>query len=59
MMRYCNNYEGSIGFVISQDGNVRAMTKVDGKLIVWEDIKLKAQAYIPRLLRHKLSKNRK
>ena len=40
MMRYCNCHEGSIGFVISQDGNVKAITKVEDKLIIWEDINL-------------------
>ena len=40
MMRYCDLHEGSIGFVISQDGNVKAITKVNDKLIMWEDIDL-------------------
>lgn len=41
MMRYCNKYEDSIGFVISQDGDVRVITKIDEKLLIWENIKLK------------------
>jgi hypothetical protein len=40
MMRYCHAREAAVGFVISQDGDVRAMTRVDGSLIVWENIKL-------------------
>jgi hypothetical protein len=27
MMRYCNSYPGSVGFVVSQDGDVRGMTQ--------------------------------
>lgn len=40
MMRYCDRHPGSIGFVISQDGDVRAMTKTTNGLIVWENIQL-------------------
>ena len=40
MTRYCHAHDGALGFVISQDGDVRAMTRVDGTLIVWENIKL-------------------
>jgi hypothetical protein len=40
MMRYCTYIPGSIGFLISQDGDVRVMTQVGGKLVVWDNIKL-------------------
>jgi hypothetical protein len=40
MMRYCSQVPGSIGFVISQDGEVRAMTQVRKQLVIWENIKL-------------------
>jgi hypothetical protein len=40
MMRYCDRHPGSIGFVISQDGDVRAMTKTKAGLVVWENIQL-------------------
>lgn len=40
MMRYCSAHPGSIGFVISQDGDIRAITKIENKLIVWENIKI-------------------
>lgn len=40
MMRYCYQVPGSVGFVISQDGDVRAMTKVRDHLVIWENIKL-------------------
>lgn len=37
---YCWENEGSLGFVISQDGEIRAITKVGEKLIMWENIKV-------------------
>jgi hypothetical protein len=40
MMRYCNSYPGSVGFVVSQDGDVRIMTKIGDELIVWDGIRL-------------------
>ncbi len=40
MMRYCDHHPGSIGFVISQDGDVRAITKTKHGLLVWENIQL-------------------
>jgi hypothetical protein len=40
MFAYCNQHEGSLGFVISQDGDIRVITKVDDKLIVWENIEI-------------------
>lgn len=40
MFSYCNQHKGSLGFVISQDGDIRAMTKVGEKLIVWENIEI-------------------
>lgn len=38
MFAYCDKYPGSLGFVISQDGDIRAITKVGKKLVVWENI---------------------
>lgn len=40
MMRYCDRHPGSIGFVISQDGDVRAMFKTDRGVVVWDNIQL-------------------
>ena len=40
MMRFCYARAGSIGFVVSQDGDVRAMTRVGATLLVWENIEL-------------------
>jgi hypothetical protein len=41
MMRYCHSHPGSVGFVVSQDGDVRAMMRVRDRLIVWEDVRLR------------------
>lgn len=41
MMRYCAQVPGSVGFVVSQDGDVRIMTQVRHQLIMWENIKLR------------------
>jgi Probable sensor domain DACNV len=48
MMRYCAKYPGSVGFVISQDGDVRVMTNVDGRLILWENIQLQLPKFVSR-----------
>jgi hypothetical protein len=45
MMRYCFQNPGSIGFVVSQDGEVRVLTKVDDSLVMWENIRLKYYSY--------------
>jgi hypothetical protein len=48
MMRYCFENPGSIGFVVSQDGEVRVITKVEDSLVMWENIKLKYYNYVPK-----------
>lgn len=40
MMRFCCSHPGSVGFVVSQDGDIRAMTRVGGRLVLWEHIRL-------------------
>lgn len=40
MMRYCAQTPGSVGLVISQDGDVRAITLIDDKVVMWENIQL-------------------
>jgi sensor domain DACNV-containing protein len=35
--RFCNEYPKSVAFVISQDGDVKAVKKVNNDLIVWPD----------------------
>ena len=48
MMRYCFQNPGSIGFVVSQDGEVRVITKVGESLVMWENIKLKYYNYVSK-----------
>jgi len=40
MFSYCWKFDGSIGFVVSQDGDIRAITKINNKIIMWENIKV-------------------
>jgi len=47
MMRYCVRHKGSIGFVVSQDGDVRAMMGVAEQLLVWPNIDLERSAMLP------------
>jgi hypothetical protein len=42
MMRYCSAHPSSVGFVVSQDGDVRAITKVGERLVVWDQLQLTA-----------------
>lgn len=41
MIAYCWNHPTSLGLVISQDGDIRAFSKIEDKLIMWENIKTK------------------
>jgi hypothetical protein len=40
MMRYCASHADSLGFVLSHDGDVRAIMNVRGKVVMWENIQL-------------------
>lgn len=40
MMRYCEANPDSVGFVISQDADVRVITKVDDDVCMWENFRL-------------------
>jgi hypothetical protein len=44
MMRYCFANAGSLGFVISQDGDIRAMTRVGQRLVMWNDVKVQQRS---------------
>jgi hypothetical protein len=46
MMRYCYDKPGSMGFVVSQDGDIRAMTRIADMLVLWETIDVQL-AYRP------------
>jgi hypothetical protein len=40
MMRYCAKDAEAVGFVISQEGDLRAITRVDREVVLWENIAL-------------------
>lgn len=40
VMRYCWRTPGSVGFVISQDRTVRALTRIEDRLLLWESVHL-------------------
>jgi len=42
MLSYCNASPGSVGFVVSQDGHVRAIASTGSRLKVWDGISLAA-----------------
>ena len=46
MMRYCAHTDDSIGFVVSQDGDVRAITKLGNKVVMWENIRLQLDDFV-------------
>jgi len=48
VMRYCAEVPGAVGFVISQDGDVRAFLLDDNRVVMWENIKLQYFESIPR-----------
>lgn len=48
MMQYCARVPGSVGFVISADGEVRAITHVGDRLMMWENLRLQYE-YTPKI----------
>ena len=38
MIRYCHERTGTLGFVVSQDGDIQAMTRIGDRLVLWENI---------------------
>jgi hypothetical protein len=39
MLRYCAANAESVGFVVSQDGDIRAVTAANGSVFLWENIR--------------------
>ncbi len=54
MMRYCYSNPGSVGFVISQDGDVRAIMRIGKKLVLWENVRLQNV----EIVKHRTTKKR-
>ncbi len=48
MMQYCARVPGSVGFVISADGEVRAITLVNERVIMCENLRLQYE-YTPKI----------
>ncbi len=42
MLRYCASNPNSIGFVVSQDGDVRAITLSGSRLILWDNVRIQS-----------------
>ncbi|RKR81900.1 hypothetical protein BDD43_2061 [Mucilaginibacter gracilis] len=40
MFAYCYKHPDSLGFVVSQDGEIRAIKCVEGEVMMWENIKV-------------------
>jgi hypothetical protein len=40
MARYCSANPGSLGFVLSQDGDIRAITKIGARSVIFENVKV-------------------
>jgi len=59
MMRYCAAVPGSVGFVVSQDGDVRAVTQVGDQLVVWENIKLRLDDFERERRRYSVTTGKK
>lgn len=41
MMRLCWNNPGAVGFVVSQDGDIRVFTRLRDKLLMWDNVDLR------------------
>jgi hypothetical protein len=51
MFSYCWHNQDSLGFVVSQDGDIRAIMRVGDKLIMWENIKVQQFIKSKKLIR--------
>jgi hypothetical protein len=42
MLRYCASNPNSVGFVVSQDGDVRAITRSGSRVILWDNVRIQS-----------------
>jgi hypothetical protein len=42
MLRYCAANPKSVGFVVSQDGDVRAITHVENRVVLWDNVRIQS-----------------
>ncbi len=50
MFRYCAAHPGSLGIVVSADGDLRVVTTVDGDLIFWENVATRLSDMTPTMM---------
>ena len=50
MIRYCAANRDAVGFVVSQDGDVRAVTRVHDFVVLWENVRIQS-VLIPKQVR--------
>jgi hypothetical protein len=46
MIQYCAKNEGAVGFVVSQDGDVRAVMTVGSRVVLWDNLRLQLFDFI-------------
>jgi hypothetical protein len=42
ILRYCFAYPASLGFVVSQDGDIRALMRVRSEVVMWDNLKVQS-----------------
>ena len=42
VLRYCAANPKSVGFVVSQDGDVRAITQFDNRVLLWDNVRIQS-----------------
>jgi hypothetical protein len=42
MMRYCFSQPSSLGFVVSQDGDIRALMRMRDEIVMWDNLKIQS-----------------
>jgi hypothetical protein len=52
MIRHCALDPNSVGFVVSQDGEVRAITKVGSKVLLWDNVRIHSIHNVKSRTRH-------
>jgi hypothetical protein len=42
MLRYCAAYPASVGLIVSQDGDVRAITHTGNRVVLWDNVRIQS-----------------
>ena len=42
MLRYCAANPNSVGFVVSQDGDIRAITRTENRVVLWDNVRVQS-----------------